>query len=165
LLSSNSFSTCPHNMVNFGPLTTDIGLPVWGTPAKFQRVSRLAFVTAATSLSGGQLNFARYLTVSCAVILYIHFRGLLPLTEFYQVQNSFYAQVLRLLYWQRYCTAGHSGSGRQPNFAAWYKEWNYGSFAEGATYIFGSAAIRLGIDPHSSSYCIQNRQHLYGNST
>jgi len=32
-------------------------------------------------------------------------------------------------------TAGHSSSGRQPNFAAWYKEWNYGTFAEGATYI------------------------------
>jgi len=25
LLSSNTFSTCPHNMVNFGPLTAEIG--------------------------------------------------------------------------------------------------------------------------------------------
>jgi len=33
-------------------------------------------------------------------------------------------------------TARHSTSGRQPNFAAWYKEWNYGNFAEGATYIW-----------------------------
>jgi len=32
-------------------------------------------------------------------------------------------------------TARHSSSGRQPNFAAWYTEWNYGTFAEGATYI------------------------------
>jgi len=32
-------------------------------------------------------------------------------------------------------TARHSSRGRQPNFAAWYKEWNYGTFAEGATYI------------------------------
>jgi len=32
-------------------------------------------------------------------------------------------------------TARHSSSGRQPNFVAWYKEWNYGTFAEGATYI------------------------------
>jgi len=31
-------------------------------------------------------------------------------------------------------TARHSGSGRQPNCAAQYKEWNYGTFAEGATY-------------------------------
>ena len=32
-------------------------------------------------------------------------------------------------------TARHSSSGRQPNFAASYKEWNFRTFAEGATYI------------------------------
>jgi len=32
-------------------------------------------------------------------------------------------------------TARHSSSGRQPNFVAWYKEWNYGTFDEGAIYI------------------------------
>jgi len=32
-------------------------------------------------------------------------------------------------------TARHSSSGRQPNVAACYKEWNYGTFAEGATYV------------------------------
>jgi len=35
-------------------------------------------------------------------------------------------------------TARHSSSGRQPNFVAcqaWYKEWNYGTFADGAIYI------------------------------
>jgi len=32
-------------------------------------------------------------------------------------------------------TARHSSSGRQPNFAALCKEWNYGTFTEGATYI------------------------------
>jgi len=32
-------------------------------------------------------------------------------------------------------TAWHSSSRRQPNFAAWYKEWNYGTFADGTTYI------------------------------
>jgi len=38
-----------------------------------------------------------------------------------------------VLYWQRYCTALQRRG--QPNFAAWYKEWNYGTFAKGATYI------------------------------
>ena len=33
-------------------------------------------------------------------------------------------------------TARHSSSGRQPNYAAWYTEWNYVTFAEGATYIW-----------------------------
>jgi len=32
-------------------------------------------------------------------------------------------------------TAQHSSSGCQPNFAVSYKEWNYGTYAEGATYI------------------------------
>jgi len=46
LLSSNTSSTCPHNMVNFGPLAAEIDPVVWGTPCKFQRVSRLGSVTA-----------------------------------------------------------------------------------------------------------------------
>ena len=41
-----------------------------GYPSKFQRVSCLAFVTAATSLIAGQPNVRCY--------IYIHFRGLLP---------------------------------------------------------------------------------------
>jgi len=35
LLNSNIFSTCPHNMVNFRPLTAEIIWWVWGTPANF----------------------------------------------------------------------------------------------------------------------------------
>jgi len=90
LLHSNISSTCPHNMANFGPLT----VREFGAQSKFQRVSRLAFVTTATSLARGQLNFARCLAVSCDGTLYIHFGGSCPLTEFYQVQNLLYVQVL-----------------------------------------------------------------------
>jgi len=64
-------------MVNCNLLAAEICLPVSGTPANFN-------VTAATSLNGGQPNFARCLSVSYAGTLYIHFRGLLPLTEFLQ---------------------------------------------------------------------------------
>jgi len=35
--------------------------------------------------------------------------------------------------------------------AAWYKEWNYGTFADSQRTPFGWAAITLGIGPHSSS--------------
>jgi len=35
LLISNISRTCPHNMVNFGPLTAEIRSGVWGTPANF----------------------------------------------------------------------------------------------------------------------------------
>jgi len=66
----------------------------FGHHSKFQRLSRVGFVTAATSLTGCQPNFARCLAVSWAGILYIHFRSC-PLTEFCQVQNSLCVQVLR----------------------------------------------------------------------
>ena len=48
-----------------------------GHPNTFQQVSRIGFI-AATSVTGGQPNFARCLDVSWAATLYIHFRGLLP---------------------------------------------------------------------------------------
>jgi len=51
-----------------------------GHPGKFQGLSRLGFVTAPTSLNGGQPNFARCLAVSWAGTLYIHFSELLPLS-------------------------------------------------------------------------------------
>ena len=57
LLSSNISSTCPHNMVNFGPLAAEIVSLVWGTPGNFNgRVSHLGSVTAQHSSSGRQPN-------------------------------------------------------------------------------------------------------------
>ena len=60
-LNSNTSSTCPGNMVNFGLLMAEIRWRVWGTPANFngfQWVSRLGSVTARQSSSGHQPNFA-----------------------------------------------------------------------------------------------------------
>jgi len=42
LLSSNMSSRCPHNIVNFGPLAAEIGLPVWDTRANFNACRDLA---------------------------------------------------------------------------------------------------------------------------
>ena len=58
MLSSNISSTCLHNMANFGPLAAEIGPVVRGTPAKFQRLSRLGSITARQSSTGRQPNFA-----------------------------------------------------------------------------------------------------------
>jgi len=89
-------SICLHNIVNFGLLTTEID---WcmslGHPSRFQRASRLGFVTAPTLLSGGQPNFSQCLAVSWAGALYIHFGGCCPVTEFCQLQNSLCEEVLR----------------------------------------------------------------------
>jgi len=87
--------TCPHNMVNFGLLTAEIGWQVWGTPAKFNGFSRLAFHTAATSLIGSQPNFERCLAVYWAGALYTFSGAFCRLTKFCPVQNSLYVQVLR----------------------------------------------------------------------
>jgi len=122
-----------------------------GHPSKFQRVSRLGFVTAP-SLNGGQLNFARYLAVSCAGILCIHFWGLLPLTEFCQLQSFPLRPSLAFSYIVG-VIARHSSSGRQPEFAAFDKEWNYGTFAKGVTYI-RQGGHHVGHRPHSSLYCV-----------
>ena len=48
LLNCNISSRCPHNMANFGPLTAEIGLPVWGTPANFSGFRVLAVLLYGT---------------------------------------------------------------------------------------------------------------------
>ena len=65
-------------MLNFGPLTAEKGSGLWGIPANFNGFRDLASLHVATSLNGGQPNFARCLAVSWAGTLYVHFMGLLP---------------------------------------------------------------------------------------
>jgi len=52
LLSSNISSTCPHNMVNFGPLVAEIVSLVWGTPANFNWFRFLAALLHGTLVVG-----------------------------------------------------------------------------------------------------------------
>jgi len=90
-----------HMSSEYGGLRPTNGLHRFGSlghPIKFQRVWRLGFVTAATSLTGGQPNFARCLAVSWAATLYI-FGGSCPLMELCRVQNSRYVEVLRSSTW------------------------------------------------------------------
>jgi len=51
----------------------ETGSGIWGTPANFNgfRIFALLLQSAATSLTGGQPNFARCLAVSWAGTLYI----------------------------------------------------------------------------------------------
>ena len=125
LLNSNTSSRCRHNMVNFGLLTAEIGWWVWGTPANFNgfRVLAIGFVTARTSLIGGQPNHARCLAVSWAGTLYTFSgvlapEGILPGAQF-TLRTSLALSYIGSV------TARHSTSGRQLKFAACYKEWNF----------------------------------------
>jgi len=60
LLSSNMFSTYPHNMVNFGPLAADIDPLVWGTPTNFNAFRVLAALQDGTLLVGGSQTLRRW---------------------------------------------------------------------------------------------------------
>jgi len=65
VLNSNTFSSCPDNMVNFGQLAAEIGLPVWGIPAHFNGFRVLAAILHGTLVVGvsqtAALNRGRHL--------------------------------------------------------------------------------------------------------
>ena len=125
----------------------------FGHPSKFQQGSRLAFVTAATSLTAGQPNFARCLAVCWAGLLCIYFRGLLPhnrnlpgakftLRPSLAFSCSGYCTALEQWAWAKLC-------GIVQGMELW-KVCSSSFSTHGATYIL-TAAITLGINPNSSS--------------
>ena len=65
LLSSNISPTCPHNMVNFGPLAAEIVSLVWGTTCNFNGFRILAALLHGTLFVGvtqtASLNRGRHL--------------------------------------------------------------------------------------------------------
>jgi len=64
--------------------------------------------------------------------LYIHFRGLLP-PDGILPGAAFTLRPSLAFSYIGSVTARQSSCGRQPNFAAWYKEWNYETFTDSAT--------------------------------
>jgi len=117
LLSSNISSTCPHNMVNFGPLAAEISPVVWGNPANFSGfrvLSALLQWLRATEAN----QTARCLAVSWAGTLHIHFWGFLPRCGILRgAKFSVHPPSLALSYFGS-VTVRHLSDGRKPNFAA-----------------------------------------------
>jgi len=96
LVKHQYFLTCPHNMMNFGPLVAEIGQVVWGTPPNVNGFRVLAaLLQRRRSPEANQTLHDVW--PSPGLLHYIHFRGLLPLTEFCPVQNSLYVQVFQVL--------------------------------------------------------------------
>jgi len=60
LLNSNTSSTCPHNMANFGPLTAEISSWVLGTPANFNGFRVLAALLHGTLVVGVSQTLRRW---------------------------------------------------------------------------------------------------------
>jgi len=96
VLNSNISSTWLHNMVNVGP-TAEIGSGVWDTRANFNGFRVLASLLHRRRSVEVNQTFHDVWPFPALVhyTLYIHFWGLLPLTEFCQVQNSLCIQVSR----------------------------------------------------------------------
>jgi len=143
------YSRCPPQYceVRLSSLTAEIGLGVWA-PQQISTgfASLLCYCSDVTHWRPTKpcTTFGRLL----AGTLFIHFRGLLPLTEFCQVQNSLCVPILRspilatLLYGTR--TAGVSQNLRHAT------RNGIAELSQTAPPIFGRAAITLGIGPHSS---------------
>ena len=138
VVNSNMSSTCLHNMANFGPLTAEICWQVWGTPANlngFRVLPSLPYcsdvahrrLTKLRTMFGRLLGCYTIYTLSGAVAA----DRILPGAKFTLCPSL----VTLVFSYIGSVTARHSSIRCQPNFVVWYKEWNYGTFAEGATKI------------------------------
>ena len=109
LLNGNMSSICPHDILNFGPLTAEFLWRVWGTPANFNGFRVLASLLYRRRSTDVSQTLHDVWPYSYAGIQYIHFRRLLPgalklqewtmqewtMTKFCQLQNSLCVQVFR----------------------------------------------------------------------
>jgi len=134
LLKQQYFPSCPHNMMNFGPPMAEICWRVWATPANFNGFRVLALLLQWRHSTEVNQTSHRCLAISWTGTLYIHFpvllphNGILPRAKFTLLPTHVFCNIGSI-------TAPHSSSGHQQNFVTSYKEWNYGTFAEGAIYI------------------------------
>jgi len=60
LLNSNTSSTCPHHMANFGPLTAEICWRVWFNPNNFNGFHVLAVLLHGTQVVGVSQTWRRW---------------------------------------------------------------------------------------------------------
>jgi len=151
-LNSHTSSTCPHNMVNFAPLTAEIVSGVWSTPANFNRFRVLAsLLQSRRSLpETNQALHDRWPTLLFWYIIYI-FGGSCPLTEFCHVPNSLYVQVLRYPILAALLPGTPAAGISQTLRRGARNGITELSHADGvAPPIFGWAAITLVVSPHSS---------------
>jgi len=115
-------------MADFSLLTAEILSGVWGTQANFNRFRVVA------SLLHRRRSMEINKTLQDTRMFGCTFWGLMPPNGIWPPAKFTLHPSLAFSYIGS-VTARHSSSGRQPNFMVWYKAWNYGTFAEGATYI------------------------------
>jgi len=135
-------------MVNFIPLTAEIGSLLWGTPANFNRFRVLAsLLHRRRSPQANQTLHDVCPTPELVHYTYI-FRGSCLLTEFCRVENSLCVQVLRS---PILAALLHGTPAVGVSQTSWRGTRNgITELSQTAPPIFGRAAITLGIGPHSS---------------
>ena len=137
MLNGNISSIYLYNMVNFGPLTSEI---CWRVLASLLHRRRPTKVNQTL----------RDVCPFPALVYYICiFGGSCPLTEFGSCKVHFASNSCVLLNWQRYCSARHSNTGVSQNLR---RDTRNGitELLQRAPPICGRAAITFGIGPHSS---------------
>ena len=147
-LNSNISYTCPHSMVNFGPLMAKIDLGVWGTPTNFNGFRILSSLLQRRRSPDANQNL-HDVWPSPGLVHYIYiFGGPCPLTEFCPVQNSLYVQVFHC---HILATLVHGTPAVGISKTVRHGTRNGSTeFSQKAPPIFSWAAIMLGIGPHSS---------------
>jgi len=117
IVNSSISVSCSHNMSNFGPLATEIGLPVWGTPANFHGFQVLAsLLHQRRSTEVNQTLHDVWPARGLVHYIYI-FRGSCPTDGIFTGAKFTLHPNLAFSYIGN-VTAWHLSSGRQPNFAA-----------------------------------------------
>jgi len=121
-------------MVNFGPLTPEMGSGVWGTLANFNRFRVLALLLHRRRWSEVNKTL-QDVWLSSGLVHWIYTflgalipNGTLPAAKF---TKNFKSCVL--LYWRRYCTALEQRPSAK--LCGVVQGWNYRTVAEGATFI------------------------------
>jgi len=105
-LNSNSSSTCPHNVANFGPLTAEISSGVWGTSANFNGFRVLpSLLQWRRSPEANQTLHDVWPSPIGWYTIYAFLGALAPWRNFARWNIHFSSKSCVLVCWQRYCTA------------------------------------------------------------
>jgi len=147
-LSINIFSTCLHNMVNFGPLTAEICWRVWGTPANFNRFRLLAALLhrrRSTEVNKTLQDVWPSPTV-------VHYMSIVyELAKFLTEFASKFTLRPSLTFSYILATLLHGTRAAAVSETLWHGTRNgIRELSQSAPPTFGWAAITLGIGPHSS---------------
>jgi len=116
LLNSDTSSTCPHNMMNFGALMAEIRWRVWGTPANFNGFRILASLLHRRRSTEVNQTL-HYVWPSPGLVRYIYILVALAHNGILAGAKFTLCPSLALSY-SGSVTARHSSSGHQANFAA-----------------------------------------------